>query len=106
MLNSGKILRPLVAAATMTAWVGMTPAQARAQDAPAPEPVVKLSASYTADVIGVVDGGAARGARALDNLDVTLDIDLTRAIGWRGASFHADVLNNFGGNPNDLAGTL
>jgi hypothetical protein len=60
MLNSGKILRPLVAAATMTAWVGMTPAQARAQDAPAPEPVVKLSASYTADVIGVVDGGAAR----------------------------------------------
>lgn len=104
MRNTYSIMRPLIAAAATTAMFDAAPAGA--QDATAAEPVVKLSASYTADVIGVVDGGAARGARALDNLDITADVDLARAIGWRGASFHADVLNNFGGNPNDLAGTL
>ncbi|WP_286879628.1 carbohydrate porin [Sphingomonas sp.] len=85
----------MIAAAATTAMFAAAPATA--QDAPAAEPIVKLSASYSAEVIGVVDGGAARGARALDNLDITADVDLARAIGWRGASFHADVLNNFGG---------
>ena len=61
---------------------------------------------YTADVIGPLRGGAAKAGRYLDNLDVTLDGDLEKAVGWRGATLHAYVLNNAGGRPNDVAGTL
>lgn len=60
---------------------------------------------YTADVIGPVSG-AKRAGRYLDNLDATLDGDLDKAIGWRGARVHAYVLNNAGGRPNEIAGTL
>lgn len=62
--------------------------------------------TYTADVTGVVRGGAVRAGKALDNLDVILDGDLERLVGWRGASIHAYLLNNSGGAPNDVAGTL
>ena len=61
---------------------------------------------YTADVIGPVQGGISKSGRYLDNLDVTLDGDLERAIGWKGATVHAYVLNNMGGRPNDVVGTL
>ncbi len=67
---------------------------------------VQFSLSYTADVTGVVDGGLARRGRFLDNLDLVMDVDLERAMNWRGASAHVDVLNNSGGIPNDDAGTL
>ena len=61
---------------------------------------------YTADVIGPVQGGVAKAGRYLDNLDITLDGDLERAVGWKGATVHAYVLNNMGGRPNDVAATL
>ncbi|RAK58062.1 carbohydrate porin [Phenylobacterium deserti] len=61
---------------------------------------------YTADVMGPVSGGASRAGRFLDNLDVVVDGDLERIAGWRGATVHAHLLNNSGGKPNDLAGTL
>ncbi len=72
----------------------------------AEEPAVEFSLSYTADVMGVVDGGLAQRGRFLDNLDLVADIDLERGIGWAGASAHFDVLNNSGAMPNDDAGTL
>ena len=62
--------------------------------------------TYTADVVGTVRGGAARAGRVLDNLDVIVDGDLERLVGWRGATVHGYLLNNSGGAPNDLAGTL
>jgi porin len=62
--------------------------------------------TYTADVAGTVRGGTAHAGRALDNLDVIVDGDLERLIGWRGATVHGYLLNNSGGAPNDLAGTL
>ena len=65
-----------------------------------------LSAAYKADLADVARGGAARGARLLDNLDVTLEADLDQLVGWRGAHVYIDGLNNLGGKPNDLAGTL
>jgi porin len=67
---------------------------------------VQISLSYVADITGVVEGGLAQRGRFLDNLDLVLDADLERLIGWRGASVHVDVLNNSGGMPNDDAGTL
>jgi porin len=61
---------------------------------------------YTADITGTVSGGATRSGRALDNLDLIVDGDLDKALGWRGVTLHAYALNNTGGKPNDLAGTL
>lgn len=78
---------------------------AAAEDVEPSEPV-EFSLSYVADVTGVVEGGLAQRGRFLDNLDIVLDADLERLIGWRGASAHIDVLNNSGGVPNDDAGTL
>jgi porin len=62
--------------------------------------------AYTADVIGVVDGADVRAGRYLDNLDVSLDGDLERQFGWRGARAHISLLANGGGQPNAIAETL
>ncbi|HEY8617491.1 carbohydrate porin [Phenylobacterium sp.] len=70
------------------------------------DPAWTASSTYTADVTGVVDGGASRAGRYLDNLDVVIDGDLEATFGWRGANLHLYLLNNSGGQPNDLAGTL
>jgi porin len=74
---------------------------ARAEDA-----AFKLSGSYTADIAGTVSGGLAKRGRVLDDLQVFGDLDLDKAIGWKGATGHFEVLNNSGGMPNDDAGTL
>jgi porin len=62
--------------------------------------------TYTADIAGPVKGGTSHAGRALDNLDVIVDGDLEKLVGWRGATLHGYLLNNTGGAPNDLAGTL
>jgi porin len=62
--------------------------------------------TYTADLSSVVSGGRATSSRFLDNLDVIVDGDLNRILGWRGATLHAYLLNNNGGEPNAAAGTL
>ncbi len=74
-------------------------------NAATPSPV-QLSVGYKLDLMGVAAGGAARGARVLDNLLVAGDVDLDAAAGWRGASAHASLLNNLGGQPNTLVGAL
>lgn len=51
-------------------------------------------------------GDRALEWRALDNLDLVLDVDLERLTGWRGAHVHGAILINNGGEPNALAGTL
>ncbi|WP_334162802.1 carbohydrate porin [Phenylobacterium sp.] len=65
-----------------------------------------VDATYTADVTGALDGTESRAGRFLDNLDIILDGDLEAAAGWRGAKLHLYLLNNSGGQPNDLVGTL
>jgi porin len=65
-----------------------------------------VDAVYTGDVAGVLGGAGTRAGRYLDNLDVVIDGDLDSAMGWRGARVHLYLLNNSGGQPNDLAGTL
>ncbi|MDH4386234.1 MAG: carbohydrate porin [Caulobacter sp.] len=101
-LNAGPV-RALVLAAIL----GAAPAAvAAAEDGPDPEPAVQFSLSYTADVSGVVDGGLSRRGRFLDDLQLAADIDLEKAMGWEGATFHGLLLNNSGAMPNDAAGTL
>lgn len=74
---------------------------------PAPEtPILSFDAEYIVDGIGIVSGGTRRSAVYLDNLSVNLGIDLHSWWGWNGASLHVQGLNNAGGTPNDIAGTL
>jgi len=67
---------------------------------------LQLGVSYTADVTGTVSGGLAKRGRLLDDLQVSADLDLDKAVGWKGASAHVLLLNNSGATPNDDAGTL
>lgn len=76
------------------------------QPAAAQDGAWSLAATYTADVAGPVAGGASRTGRFLDNLLIEGDLDLDKAVGWTGASAHISLLNNSGGAPNDIAGTL
>lgn len=68
--------------------------------------IVSVGAHYVVDVLGVVHGGSQRGVRVLDDLDLTLDMDLDRAWSWTGVTAHVDVLRNHGARPNDLAGSI
>ncbi|MEQ1634551.1 MAG: hypothetical protein ABL997_19375, partial [Planctomycetota bacterium] len=43
---------------------------------------MELSLSYTADVMGVVDGGLAQRGRLLDNLDLIADFKQNRPIAF------------------------
>jgi porin len=54
----------------------------------------------------VVDGGLATGTRWLDNINMTATLDLDRIAGWQGGTFFVNVLNNLGGRPNDLVGSI
>ncbi len=76
---------------------------AAAQEA---EPAFSFEATYIADIQGVVSGGAKQGQEYLHNIDLVADLNLEKALGWSGATLHGYVLNNVGGAPNDLAGTL
>lgn len=67
---------------------------------------LSLKLDYMADVAGVVRGGSAHKARVLDNLKLSADFDLEKALGWSGATLHVSALNNSGAMPNDDAGTL
>jgi porin len=93
-----------------TAWLAGAAAAALLSASPAsadePAPALTLAAMYTADISGVTSGVRPRAGRYLDNLDLTADLDLEKAVGWRGAVLHAYALNNSGGAPNDIAGTL
>ena len=66
----------------------------------------KLSGSYRADIAGTVSGGLAKRGRVLDDLQLFGDLDLDKAIGWKGASAHFELLNNSGAMPNEDAGAL
>lgn len=66
----------------------------------------KTDVIYTADVTSVVSGRRAASTRFLDNLDIIVDGDLERLLGWRGAKLHVYGLSNNGGEPNAAAETL
>lgn len=70
------------------------------------EPALDLGATYRVDLSGVAADGRRMRSFGLDDLNVEANGDLERLVGWKGASFHIDVLNNLGDRPNDVAGTL
>lgn len=70
------------------------------------DPPIQVSLAYKADVAATLSGGLAKRGRVLDNLQVFADVDLERAVGWKGATAHFQVLNNSGATPNDDVGSL
>lgn len=67
---------------------------------------LRLSAAYTADLMGVVAGGVDPGVVALDNLDVQLRVDGESLLGVPGLSAFVYGLANQGGSPSAHAGDL
>jgi porin len=102
MWGKARVVAGRAAAVIAIAVIG--PLEARAQDA-AP-PAWTLAATYKADVAGVADGGMDRGLRWLDDIYVTGSVDLDAAVGWKRARAHASILNNLGGKPDALAGSI
>ncbi len=100
------ILQKVIALVACTTATGSaTAAFAQSADAVRSSPFA-VGIVYKSDVMGVDAGRGARDVTYLDNVDLTVAADLEQAIGWRGATAFVDVLNNFGGHPNDTAGTL
>jgi len=77
-------------------------APARAEEATA---AIDLGLSYIADGIAVQAGNRST-AYYLDSLEISATADLGRLTNWRGATAYVHLLNNLGGMPNDVAGTL
>jgi porin len=92
--------RGVLLAVLVISGAGAAPARA------ADTPVWTHQLIYTADVTGALQGGVQRAGRVLDNIDLILDGDLGQALGWGDTKAHAYVLNNSGGHPNDVAGSL
>jgi len=100
------VARHVASAAVLgSAFCLVSPAFAQEDDEGSKSPIA-IEGSYKSDVVGVVDGGVAHGARYLDNLNLTAELDLESLVGWQGATAYANVLNNLGGRPNDLVGSI
>ena len=100
---AGMIMTALAAACCL----GATPV--RAEDAPAPPEMrgpVKVTFDYKLDAVGVAEGPGSGHALVLGDADLAADVDLEKAVGWRGAAAHVEVSQTHGGAPNERAGTL
>lgn len=67
---------------------------------------VDLEIVYTGEVAGNVTGGIERGVAYLGNLDMVLEIDMDKLVGWTGASFKLYGLLNHGDSPSELVGDV
>jgi porin len=88
-----------VALLALGLWAGHAEAQ-EAQDTP-----VAVSGRYVVDVVAVAQGEEA-GGYVLHNAELAAEADLDALLGAQGLTAGAHLLANFGGRPNDGAGTL
>ena len=65
---------------------------------------VSLGAIYTGELVSTLSGGVRRKTVYLDNIDLTLTIDVERVLGWSGARVFLYGLGNRGGNPSSHVG--
>jgi porin len=63
-----------------------------------------LEATYTFDVWRAASGGVRKGTRYIDNLDLVVEADMERLVGWNGADVHVYGLYNNGKSISDLVG--
>jgi porin len=80
--------------------LGLWAGPAVAQDAP-----VALGGRYVVDVVAVAQG-EDDGRYVLHNAELTAEADLEKLLGAHGLTAGVHLLANFGGRPNDGAGTL
>jgi len=69
-----------------------------------PQGPVLVQATYTSEVMGNAAGGLDRGTRYLDNLDIILEADMERLVGWTGAKVQVYGLYNNGNSISELVG--
>jgi len=55
---------------------------------------------YTGDVMSNISGGIQRQTDYLDNVDLTLSLDMEKLVHWKGASFFFYGIGNQGGSPS------
>jgi len=67
-------------------------------------PPLAVDITYTADIWRAARGGARRGTRYLDNLDIVAEADMERLVGWRGATIGLYGLYNNGKSLSALMG--
>src|SRR3954471_19600810 len=68
---------------------------------------VALSATYIGEALGNASGGVRRGTIYEGRFDLGVDVDLDKAMGWNGATFHANVYQIHGdGLSRDYIGNL
>jgi len=71
-----------------------------------PAAAYEIEAAYTADILHNMSGGLERGTRYLDNLDVTLELDLEALWDGPGAVFLYGMYNNGTTFSDELVGDL
>lgn len=98
-------IKTVVALVACGATAGLA-SDACAQTDTAPTPAFTAGFTYKADVMGIDAGRGKHDVAYLDDAELTLSADFDKAIGWRGGTAFVDVLNNFGGRPNETANTL
>ena len=68
---------------------------------------LQFNATYIAEVFGNVSGGMRRGSIYTGRLDLGVDADLEKIVGWTGAKFHANMFQIHGqGLSRDYTGNL
>ncbi|WP_424629993.1 carbohydrate porin [Bradyrhizobium sp. SYSU BS000235] len=68
---------------------------------------VQFNATYIAEVFGNPTGGVRRGTIYTGRLDLGMDVDLEKVIGWTGATFHTNMYQIHGqGLSRDYVGNL
>ena len=63
-----------------------------------------IDVTYSADIWHAARGGVRTGTRYLDNLDIVVEADMARLVGWNGATIGAYVLYNNGASLSELMG--
>jgi porin len=57
---------------------------------------IKFQLNYIGEVLGNTSGGLQTGARGGGRLELVVDADLEKALGWSGATFHANAFQIHG----------
>ncbi len=69
---------------------------------------IDITLNYVAETFGVLAGGLERRATYEGRLEFTVDADLEKLVGWKGASTHVTVfqIHNAGRNAADITGGI
>lgn len=68
---------------------------------------IQFNTTYIAEVFGNPTGGMRRGTIYTGRLDLGMDVDLEKVVGWTGATFHANMYQIHGqGLSRDYVGNL